>query len=80
MYADLLKMRQDSTGMPIRRTFLGSSEQFFDAEAMIAKREMEALKAKGIYKKKSSAFAGMLPNITSPRASHAQTSSQKASE
>lgn len=53
--------------MPIRRTFLGTSEQFFDAEAMLAKREIEALKKAGMYKKKSSAFQGMLPNIGGPR-------------
>ena len=80
MAYELMRMRQDSTGMPIRRTFLGTSEQFFDAEALMAKREIEALKAKGIHKKKSSAFANVLPNIQSPRASHAQTQSSKASE
>ena len=49
-----MKMRQDSTGMPIRRTFIGTSEQFYDAEAMVAKREKPA----GGYheKKKSSAL------------------------
>ena len=79
MYEQLMKMRQDSTGMPIRRTFIGTSEQFYDAEAMLAKREMLAMKAAGYHKKKSSAFQGVFPNITSPRASMAQTSSQKES-
>ena len=36
---------------------------------------MEALKAKGMLKKKSSAFAGVLPNITGRRDTMNQTSS-----
>ena len=66
--------------MPVRRTFLGTSEQFFDAEKMMAKREMDAMKAKGMYKKKSTGFGNLLPNISGPRPSHGKASSSVQKE
>ena len=39
-------MRTDSRGLPVRRSFLGTNELFFDAEAIIAKRERERNKHK----------------------------------
>ena len=62
---DLMHMRTDSRGLPVRRTFIGTKEQFFDAEALMAKRERERNKQKK--KKKSSTFHNLLPNIVSPR-------------
>ena len=76
----LMKMRTDSSGMPVRRTFLGTSEQFFDAEAMIAKREIEELKKQGLYKKKASGIHGVLPTIVPRRESKGPNSSQMTGE
>ena len=63
MVEEIMKMRNDSRGQPVRRTFLGSSESFFDAEKMIEKRKNQGRK---FVKKKASCFGGALPNITSP--------------
>ena len=58
---DLLQMRKDEKGDIVRRTFLGSSEQFHQAESIMKERRRS--KDKKLKKKKSSAFAGLLPNI-----------------
>ena len=49
-----MHMRTDSRGLPVRRSFLGTNELYFDAEAIIANRERERNKHKK--KKKSSTF------------------------
>ena len=73
MAEEIMKMRNDSRGQPVRRTFLGSSESFFDAEKMIEKRRNKGKKVKKI----GSCFGGGLPNITSP--SKASGSQKEAS-
>ena len=69
-------MRTDSRGLPVRRTFIGTKEQFFDAEALMAKRDRERNKHKR--KKKSSTFHNLLPNIVSPRQGTTNTGTQSS--
>jgi len=58
---ELLHIRQDSSGDPVRRTFVGSSENFLHTQQILKKRQIDA--SRKLEKKKSSAFAGLLPSI-----------------